>query len=109
MNPGKLRHRITIQKPVEIKDDLNSPQIEWRDFTSCWASVEPISGREYILLQNTNSELTVRIKMRYISGITNGMRVKYGDRVFNIISPPIDLDERHRELHLMCSEVIASG
>lgn len=107
MNPGHLRHRVIIQQPVETKDHLKRPSTDWADFATVWAAVEPLRGREFMLAQNTNSELTVRIRIRYLPGVTNAMRVKYGDRIFNIQSPPIDVDERHREIHLMCTEVNA--
>jgi SPP1 family predicted phage head-tail adaptor len=105
MNPGKLRNRITIQKLNDtIKDEYNRPTTDWDDFATVWAAVEPLKGREYLLAQNTNTELTVRIRIRYLPGITPGMRVKYGERIFDIQSV-IDIEERHREMHLMCVEV----
>lgn len=55
-------------------------------------------------MQNTNSELSVRIKTWYYPGITNSMRVVYGARIFNIKSV-IDVKEQHKEMHLMCVEV----
>jgi SPP1 family predicted phage head-tail adaptor len=104
MNPGKLRHRITIQQPSETKDEYKRPTTDWVDFATVWAAVEPLRGREYLLAQNTNTELSVRVRIRYLRGVTPGMRVKYGERFFDIQSV-IDVDERHREMHLMCVEV----
>lgn len=101
-----MRNKITIQKFVEMLDEYNTPtgSSTWQDVATMWASVEPISGKEYIMLQNTNSELILRIRMRYIPGITNAMRVKYGERVFDIQSV-INYKELNREMHLMCTEV----
>jgi len=103
MRAGNLRHRVIIQHLVETLDEYKTPTITWQDYATVWASVEPIRGREYIELQNTNSELTVRIRIRYLPGVTNDMRVLYGSRVFNIQSV-IDINERHREMELMCIE-----
>ena len=100
----RLPHVITIQKPVEVEGEHNTPIIEWQNFATIFASVEPIGGREFVLLQNTNSELAVRIKTWYYPGITNSMRVVYGTRIFNIQSA-IDVKEQHKEMHLMCAEV----
>jgi len=105
MNPGKLRHRVTIQEFVEQMDEYGTPLGgAWQDVATVWAAVEPIQGREYILLQNTQSELTARVRIRYCPGITPAMRVVYGDRIFDIQSV-IDPEERHIELQLMCKEV----
>lgn len=108
MNPGKLRHRVTLQEYVEVVDKYGTPidQGCWEDVAIVWASVEPIQGREYIQLQNTQSELTTRIRIRYRSGVKPAMQVLYGTRVFDIQSV-IDPEERHIELQLLCKEVNA--
>lgn len=107
MNPGKLRHRITLQEYREILDQYGTPIDQgWQDVATVWASVEPIQGREYIQLQNTQSELTTRIRIRYRSGVKPAMQVLYGTRVFDIQSV-IDPEERHIELQLLCKEVNA--
>ena len=108
MNPGKLRHRVTLQEYKEVVDQYGTPIDQgWQDIATVWASVEPIQGREYIQLQNTQSELTTRIRIRYRPGIKAAMRVLYNDRIFEIVGPPIDPEERHLELQLMCKEVIS--
>jgi SPP1 family predicted phage head-tail adaptor len=104
MNPGDLRHRVIIQRPTETKDQYKRPATGWSDFATVWAAVEPLRGREFLLAQNTNTELTVRVRIRYFRGVTPGMRVVYGSRIFDIQSA-IDVDERHQEMHLMCAEV----
>jgi len=105
MRAGELRHRVTIQEFVEAVDQYGTPiGQDWQDVCTVWAAVEPIQGREYILLQNTQTELTARIRIRYRAGIKPAMRVVYGQRIFNIQSV-IDPEERHRELLLMCQEV----
>ena len=109
MNPGKLRHRITLQEYREILDQYGTPIDQgWQDVATVWASVEPIQGREYIQLQNTQSGLTTRIRIRYRPGITPAMRVLYGTRVFDIQSV-IDFEERHIELQLMCIERVGDA
>jgi len=106
VNPGKLRHRVTLQEYKEVLDQYGTPIDQgWQDVATIWASIEPIQGREYVLLQNTQSELTTRIRIRYRPEITPAMRVLYGTRVFNIQSV-IDPEERHRELQLMCNEKV---
>ena len=106
MNPGKLRHRIIIQKQEESSKDGYGALVEnWSDFKTVWSSVEPLVGRELFAAQKINAETTIRVKMRYVAGITSKMRVVYGTRIFDILAP-IDPEERHRELHLMCKELI---
>lgn len=105
MNPGRLRHRVTLQEYKEVVDQYGTPIDQgWQDVATVWASVEPIQGREYVLLQNTQAEVTTRIRIRYRAGVKPAMRLLYGARVFDI-QAVIDFEERHIELQLMCKEV----
>ena len=105
MRAGELRHRVTIQRQlVPGKDDLNADIIEWADIATVWAAVEPLTGREYFAAQQVNAEITVRVRIRYLAGVNSSMRVKFGARYFYIEAPPININERNRELVLMCKE-----
>lgn len=105
---GKVyRHKITIQEFVEEVDEYGTPiESGWQDVMTVWASIEPIRGSEYIQLQNTQAELSARIRMRYRPDITPAMRVLYQDRVFDIQSV-IDINEQHTHLELMCVEKVS--
>jgi len=52
-----------------------------------------------------NAEVTGKISIRYLAGITPKMRVKHGNRIFDIVSM-INPEERNRELQLMVKERI---
>jgi SPP1 family predicted phage head-tail adaptor len=105
MNPGTLNRRITIQQLTTGKDDEGFPTESWNDFYSCWAAVEPLKGREYFQAAAFNAENTVRFRIRYRSGIKPDMRIVYDKRVFDIISV-IDINEAHKEIHLMAKELV---
>lgn len=105
MKAGDLRHRVTIQKQTADTDSFGDEQNVWQDIATVWAAVEPLRGREFFQSQKENAETTVRIRIRYRNGITQDMRVVFGDKVYEINSI-IDIDERHTELQLMCQEVI---
>ncbi|MGB9780623.1 phage head closure protein [Caldanaerobacter sp.] len=105
MNIGELRHRITIQQPVESSNTFGEVEKTWQDVATVWASIEPLRGREYFNSQQINAEVTTQIRIRYRPGIKPKMRVVYGERIFDIQSV-IDVEERHKEIHLMCKEVV---
>ena len=105
MRIGKLRHRITIERVVETQDADGAVIETWSTYATIQASIEPISGREYFAAQSTQADVTHRIGIRYLSGIVPKMRVKYGSRIFDILSV-INVNERNRELQLMCRESI---
>jgi SPP1 family predicted phage head-tail adaptor len=105
VNIGKLRHRITIEQVAEAQNPDGSILETWSTYANAQASIDPVSGREYFAAQTTQADVTHRISLRYLAGITPKMRVKYGSRIFDILSV-ININERNRELQLMCRESI---
>lgn len=105
MRAGDLRQRIKIQQKSVTRDTYGGETITWTDVAIVWAAVEPISGREYFSAQQFRAEVTTRIRIRHRAGITPVMRVSSGTRLYDIISV-IEVNERNREVHLMCQEVV---
>ncbi|MGI5892088.1 MAG: phage head closure protein [Bacillota bacterium] len=104
MKIGDLRHRVTLQQKTVIEDDLKQHTENWTDIATVWARIEPLSGREYFAARQENTEVTTRITIRYLPGITTDSRVVFGGRVFEVLSA-IDPEERCESLILMCNEV----
>ena len=102
MDIGKMRHRITFQRPTDEKDRLAGYKDDWLDVATVWAQISPVSGREY-LTQVRETMVSHKIYCRYRPGITPLLRVKYGDRIFRIISV-LNWDERNEGLTIMCEE-----
>lgn len=85
MKAGSLRHRITIQKPVSGQNpDTGATTTTWEEVAQVWASVEPLSVREFIAAKAGQSEVTARIVMRYRSGIDATMRILFRGQIYNI-------------------------
>lgn len=107
INPGEYRHKITIQQKTGIQNDYGEEIEDWVDLVTTRAGVYPISGKEFFAAETMNSEVTHKVNMRYIpnKNITPDMRVKFGERVFHIISV-INFQEKNVELQLMCKELI---
>ena len=103
MRNGRLRHRIAIERVTETRDTDGSVIETWSTYATVQASIDPISGREYFAAQSVQTDVTHRIVIRYLSGIVPKMRVKYGSRIFDILSV-INVSERNGELQLMCRE-----
>lgn len=111
INPGKYRHIVTFQKLKQTSQNTygeTSIHLDenWEDTFTVRVGIFPISGREFLALQGDlkQSEVSHRIVLRYMKGIDSTMRVKYGERIFEIISPPIDSKERNDELLFFCKE-----
>lgn len=125
MKFGKMRHRVTIQKLTRTDDGAGGYTETWEDIATVWAAVEPLSGREYYLAQQTQAEVSHKVTMRYgqwydeyfltpFSSAQEGetvvkpqMRIVYDGRPFSFdIQSVIDVKERHRELVVLCKEVV---
>lgn len=108
IKPGELRHKVDILKPPEARNDYGEIDEtgDWTIFKEgVWASFSPLKGRELFTAQQINSEITVKVKMWYVPGIKANMRIRSRGQIVEIVGPPIDVDQLHRELELMCKEV----
>lgn len=105
MKIGKLRHRITIQEYTVSQDSYGAGIESWADRATAYASVSPISGKELYTAQQLHAEVTTKITMRYMDGITPKMRVFFNSRSFEILSV-LNFEERNVELNLLCKELV---
>jgi len=87
------------------QNDYGEEVISWVDWDTVWASVEDLSGREFFEAERAGAAVSARIRMRYQSGVVEEMRAVWGSRTFDIESV-IEADQRKRELHLMCKELV---
>ena len=104
MKIGRLRHRIVIEESIAGRDNFGAEVYEWIQFAKVWADVSPVSGREFASFKQINSEITTKITIRYLAGVTAEMRVLFDNRIFEINSI-INPEEKNISLLLMCKEV----
>lgn len=104
---GRLRQRIDLQAPVEsIGASSGEVLRSWNTVAAgVPAAIEPLSGREYFGMQQATAVADSRITIRWMAGVTSKMRVQYGERQFEIVAPPRNVDERNRTIELTCREV----
>ena len=105
INPGELRHRITIQKLNNSQNEYGEVSELQEDILNVRAGIYPISGKEFFAAETVNSEISHKVKIRYIEGIMPNMRIKFNNRIFSIESV-INFQERNIELQLLCKELI---
>lgn len=99
---GSLRHRITILKPVITYDNIGQEVESWQEVATVWASVEPLSGKEYFNAQQINSEISTKITLRYLKFLLPHWVVQFGQQRYDILSI-INFEERNIYLQLLCS------
>lgn len=104
MRSGKLRKRVYLQQPCGVANDYGEPVVTWVTYATVWADIEPLSGRDQILAQQSSSPHTYKITIRYIKHINGSHRILYGTRIFEINSV-INWEERNVYLELQCTEL----
>lgn len=102
IDPGRLRERITIQNASETRNAMGETTQAWGTFAERWASVQGISSREFLLSGQQQTEITHRVRLRYVDGLTSTMRVLWRGRVLEIASL---LEHNNRSEHeMLCTE-----
>lgn len=83
LEPGRLRHTVRIEEYADVLDSagepLRGPQgefiKEWQEVATVWASIEPLSAREFMQSAAMQSQITARIVIRYREGLHAAMRI----------------------------------
>lgn len=85
MRAGALRHRITIQRKTEAKDEWGTPiPGGWEDVALVWADIKHQSGSESIRAGADVSIVRASVRIRWRTGIDAGMRVLYQGQAYDI-------------------------
>lgn len=108
MRAGELRHRVKLQSPSGSRDAVGERVTVWTDeATDVPANVRPLNGREQFFAAQKQASTTHLVTIRYgsyVSGIDASWRVMFGSRIFTIDAPPRNIDERNKQLDLLCTE-----
>lgn len=114
MEAGKIRHKIVIERlnPNATPDAAGhideTDSANWEAFWRPWANLIPRNSREFIGADRVQADITHQIEIRYSDKayqVSSDMRVKYGNRRFNILSEPYDVDERRVAIRFDAKEI----
>lgn len=108
MSIGEMKHRITLQQLV-ISTNENGFEVKaWQDYKTVWAKATSLAGREYYQAAAIQAEKTLVFLTRYIEGINESMRIKFGDKVYNITFIN-SLEYQKKYIEIKAMEVMKSG
>jgi len=104
MRTSTLRHKVEIQELIETQDAIGNQMYEWAKVGEAWAAIEPLKGEEYFAAATVQAKVSHRVTMRPPGvEITPVNRIVFGSRTLEIESV-INVEERSRELQLLCVE-----
>jgi SPP1 family predicted phage head-tail adaptor len=113
MNPGQLRHELVIQHRAVVspsKNNMGEEDYAWANFHTTRGRIRAptMRGKEQAVAEAEESVVDTEILIRYFSGITAAMRVVFGSIIYDIQSV-VNVEERNRELVLMCTRGNSRG
>lgn len=81
----------------------------WQQFHKAWGNIHPLSAAEFVAGQQIASQVTTRITIPYIAGITAKMRIRNGSTVYNIQGVIPDPESGREWITLACSSGVNDG
>lgn len=103
MRTGRLRHRVTLQKPVDQRGSRGEQLERWETVDTVSADILPLRGEELVRAQQLEARLTHRIILRYGLAITPDWRLVFGVREFYPVSVQ-NVGERNRQYEILAIE-----
>lgn len=87
MDPGTLRHRITIEAQSNTAySDLGQPVENFTTQATVWADIQPVSGREAYFARQVQPDVTHKILIRGGQTVTPKHRLVHESRYFHVLS-----------------------
>ena len=105
MRANRLRHRVTIVKPVDSQSGSGMVSQTWATLATRFASVEPITGREAIQAGMAIAVATIRVRFRYVPEFTTECRIIHKGRTLEIVKAN-NIADRNIEHELLCMESV---
>lgn len=106
MDIGKLNRRIEILQFHKDRDEYGGEIGEWKPKAKVWASIIPVSGTEFLQAQQISAETVVRITIRYLPWLNVMHRIRYGEKLYEIIGA-IDGVTAHTQTIINCKEKVS--
>ena len=85
MQSGKLRNRVTIERPVRAVNASGQSILSWEAIAIVWADIRSVSGKEFYAQDKPGAVATHNIFIRWMDGLDETMRIVWGDRIFNVV------------------------
>lgn len=79
-----FRHKITIQTPARVPDGQGGWTVTYSTHIETWAKIEPLKASQIYFAQQNQHQISHKITMRYVSGLTADMRISFDSRLFEI-------------------------
>lgn len=100
-----LRHEVWFQDYIPSPDGDGGFVDAWIDKTKVWAGIFPVRADQKKDYDSLSGEVTHFVKVRAETDCDIKQRIRYGERFFEILPQPVDIQERGILKHLKCREI----
>lgn len=109
MRGGRLRCRIQLQERVSTTDVAGDVSTTYNTVHTCWAAIEPLSGREFSANQARSARVKTKFTIRYYTGVIPAWRILWtaiGERTYDV-SEVLLVDGKRHEMTLIAEEIVS--
>ena len=100
---GAMRHKVEIQKPVDVSDALGGRSTTWTKVVKVWAAVAPSGSQESLINDQQQHVTSHTVTIRHRTDVLPKWRILFRTRELEIDSVHNN-NERDRFLNLTCLE-----
>ncbi|MES2905718.1 MAG: head-tail adaptor protein [Pseudomonadota bacterium] len=86
IDPGRLRTRMILEQPDDEDDGAGGATRDWVTVTEFWAELRPVSLRAGTAQASMEQRITHELIYRAGPDLTRALRLKFGERLFNILA-----------------------
>ncbi len=108
MRAGKLRHKLIIETPTNVKGAMGGSEKTWSVFETVRGEMDFSASRQVVAAQQINSEVVGVATIRYLPGVTGAMRINH-DGIYYDISEPYSTGGRKRDLIIPFTSGLNNG
>jgi len=101
---GDMNKRVEIQAPSKVPDGMGGFTSTFNTIATVFCAIWPTSASQTIASLQPLGTITHRIRIRWRSNFRSTYRLKFGNRIFDIVGPAINPSEKNEYLDLMCKE-----
>ena len=109
MNPGELNCRVALLKETKVSDEQGGFVTNYAPYANVWAKFTAVTAKTVDQYEQLTPEIIHRVVIRYRKDVLVTDRMRYGERLFELIGPPINEGEKNAYLRLECREVVADA
>ncbi len=81
---GRLRERVTIERPVRVSDGTGGESVSWAALGTVWAEVASLAGSEVTQAERDEARGRYTVTMRHRDDVIADMRLVWRGKVLNI-------------------------